>query len=73
MDNSEPAFPLITKHRDGYDEVYSGLTMRDYFAAKSLTLGGEFFHNLGNGCDTPETVAAAAYQIADALLKARTE
>jgi hypothetical protein len=50
-----------------------GMTLRDFFAAKALTLGGEFFHNLGNGCDTETTVAEAAYQIADAMLKARSK
>lgn len=45
--------------------------LRDHFAANALTLGGEFFHILGNGCNTPKTVSEAAYQIADAMLKAR--
>lgn len=45
--------------------------LRDYFAGQALALGGEWFQHLGNGCDTPDTVSQAAYQVADAMLKAR--
>ncbi len=47
------------------------MTLRDYFAAKALTLGGEYFHNYGNGCDSANDVAIVAYYIADAMLAAR--
>lgn len=50
---------------------HTEMTLRDYFAAKALALGGEFFHNYGNGCNDPEAISQAAYQIADAMLKAR--
>ena len=64
-DNSAPAFP---SHGSMGEVVQEGMTLRQYFAAKALSLGGEFFHNLGNGCDTPETISIAAYQIADAMI-----
>lgn len=66
-----PAFPLYCGPGDQHNN--EGMSLRDYFAAKALTLGGEFFHILGNGCNTPKTVAEAAYQIADEMLKARNQ
>lgn len=66
-DGDGPAFPQVSDV--GWS--YAGLTVRDYFAARALTLGGEFFHNFGNGCDSAEHVAQAVYQIADAMLAAR--
>lgn len=53
------------------NDAQSGMTLRDYFAGQALALGGEFFHNYGNGCDTDKHIAQAAYQIADAMLAER--
>jgi len=63
-----PAFPC--PHPSAPNE---GMTLRDYFAAKALSLGGEFFHGFGNGCKTQETIAQAAYHIADAMLAERAK
>jgi hypothetical protein len=56
------------------DVTYQGMTMRDYFAAKVI---GGIFANLktGNPSDTSIQYSAAreAYEIADAMLKAREQ
>ena len=73
-DNSAPAFPVPPSIRDSDGFMIlpmNGMSLRQYFAAKALSLGGEFFHNLGNGCNTPETISIAAYQIADAMIAER--
>jgi len=64
MDN-QPAFPTsnwqkITPMANGYNE---GMTLRDYFAAKAMlrtSVGSSY-----------EQLAKNAYEIADAMLKAR--
>ena len=55
------AFPC---HPDTPPE-YDGMTLRDYFAAKSLA--NEYTQHDGN----PDKVAEWAYAVADAMLKAR--
>lgn len=55
------AFPC-----DNKTEGYSGMTLRDYFAAKVITGG---FQNISPGSQTE--LAKRAYQIADAMLKER--
>jgi hypothetical protein len=47
--------------------TWHGLTERDYFAAAALT------GLLGNGSEWDMTVATLAYQVADAMLKAREQ
>jgi hypothetical protein len=59
------AFP--NPHRT--DEL--GMTLRDYFAA-SFVESGHIFKSISDG-NTPELVAAQAYTLADAMLKAREE
>lgn len=49
-----------------------GMTLRDYFAAHSL--GGTIVmcaSDMGSGPDKPAYFASRAYEIADAMLKAR--
>ena len=46
-----------------------GMTLRDYFAASFIT-SGVVFKTLSSGSTTDE-VAAQAYSLADAMLKAR--
>jgi len=57
---NEPAFPTGT----GVTPYKSGMTLRDYFAAKAMQ--GILFEGL-NEAETAEN----AYAIADAMLKAR--
>lgn len=62
----EPAFPT---RDDNYDSKYSGpgMTLRDFFAAKAMQ--GRLANPDWLASD--ERTAADAYQIADAMLKAR--
>jgi hypothetical protein len=60
---NEPAFPAM--HFDLAENEH-GMTLRDYFAAKAMqTLIEKYSHN--------GDVARNAYNIADAMLKARNE
>ena len=61
---NEPAFPVIVA-----DEQFSGMTLRDYFAAKAM----EAIYadpTLHPDVTLPE-IAIEAYKMADALLTAR--
>lgn len=63
---SVPAFPLQYVHADE-DAQYNGMTLRDYFAAKAMQgLIPPHGYNY-----SPEAKAVAAYELADAMLKAR--
>ena len=60
----EQAFPSTFKSLDGKEHIHAwGMTLRDYFAAKAMlrTSVGSSYENL----------AKTAYEIADAMLKAR--
>lgn len=58
IDNGDPAFPVGVHH--------SGMTLRDYFAAKAME--GMIINELDA---TNEALAARSYVVADAMLKAR--
>jgi hypothetical protein len=58
-----PAFPTVM-----IDKPEGGMTLRDYFAAKALLAG--WAANMTPAYDN-ETRAKYAYQLADAMLKAR--
>jgi predicted RNA polymerase sigma factor len=62
QDTGGPAFPLST------DAMFDneGMTLRDYFAAKAMQ--GILFEGID-----PEQTAKHAYDMADAMLKARSE
>jgi len=68
--NGGPAFPYSGVHK-GEKENHivdsHGMTLRDYFAAKAMQ--GEL--SKSGGFETPEKVAEYAFQIADAMLRAR--
>ena len=60
-----PAFP---PSRTALPGDRDGMTLRDYFAAKAMAS----YLNCPQGRDErPEFVASSAYEIADAMLKAR--
>ena len=60
--NNPPAFPqYITSNNGAY--VYGGMTLRDYMAAKATQALVEKSYF--------DTTARLAYEIADAMLKAR--
>jgi hypothetical protein len=63
-----PAFPCdLSSYDDDEGGIqYQGMTLRDYFAAKAM----QGF--LASGVNAPANVfAAKAYEMADAMLKAR--
>lgn len=74
VDDGGPAFPQTHKLMNkGFPdmvvpETTGGLSIRDYFAAKVLQ--GQIAFEGADGCD-PEHIAGCAYQIADAMVKAR--
>ena len=51
-----------------------GMTLRDYFAAKAMYVAWEAYDKgyTGDPEDVTNSIAHHAYQIADAMLKART-
>jgi len=62
-----PAFPTENAHqRDHTVWQYEGMTLRDYFAAKAMPSIYESATNCGF-----EVIAELAYEIADAMIKAR--
>jgi hypothetical protein len=74
--NNPSAFPVQSVYIEDQETNSTGMTLRDYFAAKAMQgliaheerakqLGS---HNLG---DFDERVAVAAYRYANAMLKAR--
>jgi hypothetical protein len=69
-----PAFPLQSIGPD-FAPGYSGMTLRDYFAAKALPASYTDTCERARVDGWPEgwrdEVAAEAYEMADAMLKAR--
>lgn len=78
-----PAFPeVVTEYHGSHGEytqdVHSvgGMTLRDYFAAKALSAVASGFHRVGKdfiGEEDYEAAAYGAYEMADAMLKARNQ
>jgi hypothetical protein len=61
-----PAFPIVVDYGDGV-KYQTGMTLRDYFAAKAMQA------LLGYEESTLQNDAEVAYQMADAMMKARDE
>ena len=59
-----PAFP-----RDNSLPDWSGMTLRDYFAAQAM----QGFMGSSWNVKSFEEMASKAYQLADAMMKARTD
>ena len=81
--NSPPAFPSY-EYQKSYGQMMAvgGMTLRDYFAAKALQgfISAKAWHpdftyptdfNFDAGKRAADAVAVAAYQYADAMMKAR--
>lgn len=69
-----PAFPVIAEN--GMGHVSSGVTVRDYLAAKALQGLLPARDPRGRSAYTemsPDELAKSAYGIADAMLKAREQ
>lgn len=62
-----PAYPYVV--RNDYDDVYKGMSLRDYFAGQAL------MGMLARDTDrySKELVAVDAYQYADAMLAERSK
>ena len=78
--NNEPAFPHLRRHvgDDTYEQLAEGgMTLRDYFAAKALPAiykdACECARVDGWPDDWRDEVATEAYEMADAMLKAREQ
>lgn len=63
-----PAFPLSKKIDGVGDVVHSGMTLRDYFAAKAMQV---FAQDALKNDETDQMVADWSYQLADAMLVER--
>ena len=61
--NNPPAFP---QNPSNFDPLTHGMTLRDYFAAKAMQA-----METRNATGTHYSRAIQAYEIADAMLKAR--
>ena len=71
MKNDEPAFPSNTE----YDN-FTGMTLRDYFAAKAMQAfisktDNDYYKDVTNEIRGGKMVSMAAYVIADAMLEER--
>ena len=68
-----PAFPQINECvQNGIERGFSGMTLRDYFAAQAITGCMTEYWNSDSYSDPMWTdIAKQAYGIADAMLKAR--
>ena len=79
INDGGPAFPTENARQTGPSSWHEeGMTLRDYFAAKALPIMWDAYDKgyCGlNDQDEPnvKTIAAGAYQLADAMLKAREE
>ena len=74
-DTGGPAFPCdLTAYDEEVVENFQGMTLRDYFAGKAMQ-GMISANGDSNGYleYEEETVAANAYKLADAMLKARSK
>jgi hypothetical protein len=71
---NQPAFP--STFHNGWGEPETGMTMRDYFAAKAMQGQLSILENvmaLAREQIKLEDVCIAAYEVADAMMKARSE
>ena len=60
-----PAFPVQSIYVEDQETNSNGMTLRDYFAAKAMkAMAARFEAN-------PRMLASSAYEVADAMLKAR--
>lgn len=71
INDGGPAFPTTQANFDNMEPAGDGMTIRDYFAAKAMQgiLAGD--HPVTHEAFPLEKVADVAYQMADAMLRAR--
>jgi hypothetical protein len=66
--NNQPAFPVGL---EAFGEDKTGMTLRDYFAAKAMHAFVTAWIEKNTYPDSNLTVAKSAYNLADAMLAAR--
>ena len=71
MTTNEPAFPSTIQGPTTAPEIYYGITIRDYFAARAMQVDYELAKKYSDP-DWRIGVALDAYKMADAMLKARS-
>lgn len=72
---TQPAFPVPGLQ---HDEDFNGMSLRDYFAAKAMQgmcANGDWVERMSARMSTSAThaVSFAAYEVADAMLTARSK
>jgi hypothetical protein len=67
--NNPPAFPVLIVDRPEELTHFNGMTLRDYFAAKAMQ--GYCSNQQHTSSCTVGLTADCAYEMADAMLKAR--
>lgn len=70
INDGGPAFPLPLGN-ENIDPSVAGMSLRDYFAAKSMDGFNKKMVDYGWSDEILEAHAKQAYRIADAMLKAR--
>lgn len=72
------AFPFFRNFQSGETEMSDGMTLRDYFAAAALSglvvaavNEADSIKEIQGALQSSDLIAGMAYEIADALLKAR--
>lgn len=65
LDDGGPAFPTLPEH--GFNNGEPGMTLRDHFAGQAMP---EVYRRVESGGF--DRVAALSYELADAMLKARS-
>ena len=72
LSDGGPAFPVFPETGGGHASAFQGMTLRDYFAAKAMQgLITSRHTDYENGWYNEERLANSAYNMADAMLKAR--
>jgi hypothetical protein len=69
--NNPPAFPVLIVDRPKELIQYNGMTLRDYFAAKAMQGLVERNKNLDLTSHEACVTSVFAYEMADAMLRAR--
>ena len=77
QENGGPAFPIAEVDHQTFSpktladvrRLLSGMTLRDYFAAKALPVASTFYDTSD---EVIEEAAAWSYRMADAMIRARS-
>lgn len=70
-DTSGPAFPVFPDTSQGHATSFTGMTLRDYFAAKAMLVARTLVSDEVVTSDQIKAMAEIGYKIADAMLEAR--